>query len=105
MAGWIGVDFDGTLATQGSVSHTGSPVEPMMQRVRQWVAEGREVRIVTARGCLPEQTAIVQDWLEKHGLPRLRVTNQKDFDMHVLWDDRAVAVEPNTGRVLGGVYA
>lgn len=99
---WIGVDFDGTLATQGSLDHTGSPVEPMMQRVRQWLAEGREVRILTARACLPEQTAIVQDWLEKHGLPRLSVTNSKDFNMDVLWDDRCVSVEPNTGRINGG---
>lgn len=100
--GWVGVDFDGTLATQGDLNHTGSPIEPMMQRVRQWLAEGREVRILSARGCLPEQTAIVQDWLERYGLPRLALTNVKDFSMDVLWDDRCVAVEPNTGRVLGG---
>jgi hypothetical protein len=38
------------------------------------------------------------DWLESVGLPRLPVTNVKDFSLIELWDDRCVRVEPNTGR-------
>lgn len=51
-AGWIGVDFDGTLATYGTwagASHVGEPIAPMVERVKRWLAEGREVRVFTAR--------------------------------------------------------
>ena len=46
--GWIGVDLDGTLSTHdgwgdGSI---GEPVPAMVQRVREWLAEGREVRML-----------------------------------------------------------
>lgn len=48
--GWIGVDLDGTLAQyNGDVSIVGDPIEPMADRVRQWLKEGKDVRIVTAR--------------------------------------------------------
>lgn len=50
--GWIGVDLDGTLATYDgwvSADHVGEPVPAMVERVQQWLAEGREVRIFTAR--------------------------------------------------------
>lgn len=52
MSGWIGVDFDGTLAEYGtwvSPSHCGRPIAPMVERVKTWLAQGREVRIFTAR--------------------------------------------------------
>lgn len=50
--GWIGVDLDGTLAHYDEwrgVSHVGEPVPLMLERVRRWLGEGREVRILTAR--------------------------------------------------------
>lgn len=113
--GWIGVDLDGTLAHYDGwrgERHFGEPVPAMIARVRQWISEGKEVRIFTARvshepgdraDVSPAIIEIaIQDWCEKHGLPRLRVTNVKDFQMVELWDDRAVAIEKNTGRVLGG---
>lgn len=99
MNGWIGVDLDGTLAywddTQ-STSHIGEPIPAMMNRVRKWLREGREVKIFTARAADPEQVALVRRWLTKHALP-LEVTNRKDWRMVQLWDDRAVSVEMNTG--------
>ena len=42
----------------------------------------------------------IQNWCELHGLPRLKVTNEKDFQMIELWDDRAVTVGRNTGEIL-----
>ena len=50
--GWIGVDLDGTLAFyQGwNEGKIGDPVPVMLARVKGWLAEGVEVRIVTARG-------------------------------------------------------
>lgn len=52
MAGWIGVDFDGTLAHYDGWKHTGhagAPVERMKLRVTEWLRAGKEVRIFTAR--------------------------------------------------------
>lgn len=52
MSGWIGVDFDGTLAEYGSwqgANHCGAPVGAMLFRVKKWLADGMAVRIFTAR--------------------------------------------------------
>lgn len=50
MKGWIGVDLDGTLAEyDGDVNTIGKPIEQMCDRVRAWLKEGKDVRIVTAR--------------------------------------------------------
>lgn len=99
---WIGVDLDGTLAKyDGWVNelHIGDPVPDMLFRVKKWVADGVRVRIMTARYWHgPRVHEAIQDWCEKHGLPRLEVTCQKDYAMRELWDDRAVQVVPNTGK-------
>lgn len=107
--GWIGVDLDGTLAQYSGWKgehHIGEPVPAMLKQVKQWVSSGREVRIFTARASVEEparQQVVrsIQAWCRKHGLPALKVTNTKDFEMTELWDDRAVAVEHNTGRSKG----
>ena len=109
MAGWIGVDLDGTLAHytgwQG-IEHVGAPIMPMVNRVRAWLADGHEVRIFTARVSCdePERTACIaaiDEWASEHIGQTLRVTNVKDFGMVELWDDRAVQVEMNTGKPYG----
>lgn len=108
--GWIGVDLDGTLAEYAGwkgLSHIGPPVPAMVERIKAWLAEGWEVRIFTAR-VSPAPGADIQsfklalmEWLVAAGLPfDLKVTNVKDFEMVELWDDRAVSVEPNTGKQL-----
>lgn len=102
--GWIGVDLDGTLAQYDGwkgPEHVGEPVPAILAKVRQWMAEGRIVKIFTARACKPDEVKYVRAWLQKHGLGKLEVTNVKDFGMQVLYDDRAVQVEPNTGRIVG----
>lgn len=101
MSGWIGVDLDGTLAHYTGCKgpeDIGEPVPAMLARVRAWVAEGRQVKIFTARCCVPEQVPPIKAWLAKHGLGELEVTNVKDFGMIELWDDRCVRVVPNTGE-------
>ena len=104
MSGWIGVDFDGTLAEYHGweVSHgrLGPPVPAMMERVKAWLADGVTVKIVTARAADPAERQRVEQWCIENGLPRLEVTDRKDFSMIELWDDRAVTVEFNTGRML-----
>lgn len=114
--GWIGVDLDGTLAHYTGwieESHIGSPIEPMAARVRHWITQGKNIRIVTARvaacqrvnpgGVVDDQSfanrqrAIIEKWCLTHLGSTLPVTASKDMDMLELWDDRAIQVILNTG--------
>lgn len=104
-APWIGVDLDGTLAhdlSNGSenkgLGEIGSPIKPMLNRLKKWIAEGKTVKIFTARASSSRQIAMVKKWLFKHGLPDLEVTNVKDLRMIELWDDRCVQVMTNLGE-------
>jgi hypothetical protein len=122
MADWIGIDLDGTLATYDDWTRWdvfGKPIPLMIERVKRWLAEGKEVRIFTARvagtveRCLvtgevvtvPMMIAAIHQWLAEQGLPPLRVTATKDHEMRELWDDRCVQVVPNTGRTLAEEHA
>ena len=103
MGTWIGVDLDGTLAYYDEwrgVDHIGAPIPVMMERVKAWLDEGKEVRIFTARVQFDGARQPILDWLHAHGLPSLEITNIKDSWMHELWDDRVVQVERNTGKIL-----
>jgi hypothetical protein len=116
MNGWIGVDFDGTLARYDSWEQhgltPGEPIAPMLARVKAWLRQGAEVRIFTARvwpgedgnrSDAEEQRAIITAWLQEHLGRVLPVTCMKDFGMVELWDDRAVQIICNTGvRADGG---
>lgn len=95
---WIGVDLDGTLALWAGPETVGEPIQPMMDRVKEWIQHGIDVRIFTARACDPSRVQVVREWLDKHGLGELQITNQKDFDMIQLWDDKAVQVIKDTGE-------
>jgi len=101
---WTGVDLDGTLAFYPPPANAsiGPPIPAMLARVNGWIAEGRTVRIVTARASAPGQREIITAWLISVGLPPLDITQQKDFGMDEIWDDRAVQVEENTGRRMDG---
>ncbi len=108
-SGWVGVDLDGTLARYTSwkgLHHIGAPVPEMVARVRRWLERGREIRIFTARfsshGVDGEDVVSpIEEWCIKHIGQPLPVTNVKDFGLRRLFDDRAVQVELNTGRILG----
>jgi len=131
--GWIGVDLDGTLAhyerwVDGHV--IGEPIHPMVDRVKNWLAEGRKVRIFTARIwpiliadprvpdnvwpiLMSEQASesrhatarfvahAVQSWVQEHIGQSLVLTCVKDLAMIELWDDRAVQVAKNLGEPIG----
>ena len=115
---WIGVDFDGTLAYYDRWQGTslGEPIPLMLERVKHWLAQGIEIRILTARVSSRNQVmrlskgeemweseahrAAIEAWCEKHLGQKLVVTAEKDFQMSELWDDRAVTVEKNTGRCM-----
>ncbi len=102
--GWVGVDLDGTLAQYDhwrGPDHIGDPVPIMMERVKKWLKAGVKIKIFTARASDISSHELIKRWCESHGLPRLEVTNVKDYSMIELWDDRAVQVEPNTGKRYG----
>jgi len=104
MSGWIAVDLDGTLAEYGGwkgPDSIGKPIPAMVSRVLDWLNAGQEVRIFTARASVPEQIAPVVAWCKEHLGREIPVTNVKDFGMIELYDDRAVQVEFNTGRLIG----
>ena len=119
---WIGVDFDGTLATYHGWQGTklGEPIKPMVDRVKAWLVAGVEVRILTARVSSRNQVvrlengeemweseqhrAAIEAWCEEHIGQKLVVTAEKDFQMSALYDDRAITVEMNTGRILTEGY-
>ena len=107
--GWIGVDLDGTLAYLDYENYdhlvVGRPIPPMVERVIDWLAEGIEVKIFTARvssRVSDRETArqIIQEWCAEHIGTELEVTAEKDYGMLQLWDDRCITVEENTGRIL-----
>jgi hypothetical protein len=126
---WIGVDLDGTLAEWGTaespmdVLTIGRPIPAMVERVKGWLAELKDVRIFTARAgpatiaeCLdalefdaegcdnPQQVwhdlqvGLIEAWCVEHLGQKLPITATKDFHMYELWDDRCVPVVTNTGR-------
>lgn len=110
-SGWVGIDFDGTLAVYGGFKghdFLGEPVPAMVAKVKELLARGIEVRVFTARVSDPDKrervrvAIAIEEWCLQHIGQKLRVTNEKDYAMWCLYDDRCVAVEKNTGRVLGG---
>ena len=109
--GWIGVDLDGTLAHYDGwkgLEHIGEPVPAMVERVRQWLQDGKRVKIMTARvwsdGSMARNREVyiatkhIHNWCFEHLGCVLEVTCQKDFGMVELWDDRCVRVVANTGE-------
>lgn len=106
MAGTIAVDLDGTLAEfhgwdGGSI---GPPIPAMVKRVQHWLGEGRHVCIFTARVAYDggEQRARIEAWCLEHLGRVLQVTALKDYSIDYVYDDRAIQVETNTGRLIAG---
>ena len=100
---WYGVDLDGTLAVWNETStldRIGGPIPAMVDLVRRMVDNGIRVKIFTARACDPAQMPKIRAWMSQNGLPDLEITNVKDYYMERLYDDRAIRVERNTGRIL-----
>ena len=94
--GWVGFDLDGTLALYDGFKgddHIGDPIEPMVRKARQYIQEGRDVRLFTARKPHPA----IRRWMYQHLGTILPITNVKDHQMQALYDDRAVGIRRNEG--------
>lgn len=102
--GWIGVDLDGTAAYYDGwrgVDHIGPPIARIIMLIKDWRAHGVNVRIFTARVANGARAiAAVEAWCLEHIGEVLPVTNVKDMHMVMLFDDRCVTIEPNTGKFL-----
>lgn len=130
--GWVGVDFDGTLAAyMGWVGAAAvpAPVVPIVELVKAILKQGHEVRIFTAR-IYPLNTVIavdtkrefhgthldnaredqawvsiqtIRDFCALHLGQVLPITNVKDFSMTMLYDDRCRQVMTNDGRIFDAI--
>jgi archaellum biogenesis ATPase FlaH len=102
---WIGVDLDGTLAKIDGwkgTHHIGEPIQPMVDKVKKLLASGKIVKIMTARAAdADEKTiSIIKKWCKTHIGQELEITNKKDMYMVALFDDKAIRVEKNTGKLM-----
>lgn len=111
MQPWYGVDLDSTLAYHDEHSTDdviGRPLAPMVDMVKKWVSQGVKVKIMTARvnpthysskAELRQVVQLIENWCLEHIGVVLEVTCSKDFYMLALFDDRAITVQKNTGRL------
>lgn len=105
-APWYGVDFDGTLVKSGQPSPGAwTPIAPMVERVRAWLAAGEDVHVVTARAhtSFPDSAMWTEDVRRFCAMffgRELRVRCDKDGGMVELWDDRARQVVTDTGAII-----
>jgi hypothetical protein len=81
----------------------------MVNRVKEWLSEGKDVRIFTARVSTKNPTKdesfiAIQLWCEKHIGTKLPITAEKDYGMIELWDDRCVEVIQNKGIAIYEYY-
>lgn len=115
--GYIAVDLDATLARYDGWKPDGGigePIQPMVNRVKAWIADGKTVKIMTARVAATGrvsaesnladtqefcngQARLIEEWCLKHIGCKLEVTASKCFSMVSLWDDRCVQVIKNKG--------
>lgn len=103
---WVGFDLDGSIAEYYEYDPNdptpGKPIEKTISLLKSYLDSGIDCRIFTARADFPEDFDILRDWFERAGLPRdLVITNVKDVYCKMIFDDRAIQVERNTGNLLG----
>jgi FMN phosphatase YigB (HAD superfamily) len=108
--GWYGFDLDGTLAHMDDwvdADHIGEPIAPMVEKALEHIRDGYEVRIVTARAAMTDEFGLhrfieaCEAWCLRHLGRVVAITCCKDMGMIALYDDRAIQVESNTGRIIG----
>lgn len=129
--GHIAVDFDGTMSHYDQwvgPAHVGAPIAKMIERIKGWLAAGKEVRVFTARAypialwapggvigpdwLVPMQHSIrgaeceqaihaIRQFCAQHIGHVLPITCIKDYSTDEIYDDRACQVEKNTGELVG----
>jgi hypothetical protein len=98
----IALDFDKSIAVRNkgdNIFKCGPAIPAMVERVKQWLADGHKVVIFTARSG-DAQVKPVKQFLKDNGLPDLEVTNVKTSRMDCFVDDRAKELVPNEGEFI-----
>ena len=108
--GYTAFDLDGTLAidtpNRNNDTEIGEPVIPMVELAKKLIAEGEDVRIFSARAWqpVPDMRKLVYNainqWCIQHIGQALRIMYYKDHDLERFYDDKAVSVQKDTGRIL-----
>lgn len=129
--GWYGFDLDGTLAKYDKwegIDHIGEPVKPMVDLIKKMHAEGKVVKILTARiaphkledGTVGESYItipdgegganrnyahqFINDWCHFNLGFIPEIVYQKDHLMLELYDDRVKQVVLNNGILVEDLY-
>ena len=107
---WVGFDLDGTLAKYDGWKgdgHIGEPIKPMVDLAKRLHANGKKVKILTARvapsdgkGDVAKPRLLISLWCRKHLGFVPEISCEKDQFMELLYDDRARQVEENKGKVV-----
>lgn len=113
---WYGFDIDGTIADNSAhtfgMGKIGKPIKPMCDLMKKLHAEGRRVKIFTARlsdvgSDHSSQQAVkehIWKWCDENLGFRPEITDRKDYKMECLYDDRAKQVVRNTGECIEDLY-
>jgi ABC-type Zn uptake system ZnuABC Zn-binding protein ZnuA len=97
----IAVDLDGTLAKYNGwkgIENIGKPIPEMVKKIKKEIEKGNKVTIFTARATNDKAIKFIKKWLKENDLPDLDITNIKKTNFDEFWDDKAVAIEKNTGK-------
>ena len=92
---WQGIDLDGTLCEPTEPydsTKIGKPIDAMVAHVKSLLAEGKTIKIFTARVADDPDgkvKAAIEAWCKSHLGQVLPVTNEKDPGMMDLIDDRS----------------
>lgn len=118
---WIAIDLDRTLVRYDewvSIFTIGEPLQPMVDLVKMFLRQGKRVKIFTSRVAGFQYTNTKLDRISGkhvtraeivkpiHGLcmelfgTRLEVTAEKDENCVAIYDDIAIRVERNTGKLV-----
>lgn len=112
MGKWFGFDLDGTLAvdTPNRLNDTiiGKPIIPIVNIAKKLIAEGKEVRLFTARAYKGNRTNAeheevlyaLKKWCVEYIGKEIPITCCKDHDIVHIYDDKAIAVRYNTGEII-----
>ena len=82
------------------IEHIGKPIKPMIEFVKDLVPQDKKIKIFTARAKNQDTIPYIHKWLKENDLPEFEVTNEKDFGMIMLYDDRCMQVITNSGEIV-----
>ncbi len=72
----------------------------MIEFIEGLVSQGKKIKIFTARAKNKDTIPYIHKWLKENDLPEFEVTNEKDFGMIMLYDDRCHKVITNSGEIV-----